>query len=155
MNKHKTDDNSQAFAQIDKMIHEPARLMIMSYLYVTDSVDAVFLIRQTGLTWGNLSAHLTRLESAGYIEIRKEFLGKKPHTMISLAEGGKSAFEAYRANMKQVLKDVPAKQVSRGAATRQSLKGKPSLSFQQLSYRLPGRGRDHPEAQEHCIFEGR
>ncbi|MFC1979201.1 winged helix-turn-helix domain-containing protein [Chloroflexota bacterium] len=130
MNKRKTEDNREAFTQIDKLVHEPARLMIMSYLYVTNSVDAVFLVRQTGLTWGNLSAHLSRLESAGYIEIKKEFIGKKPHTMISLAEGGKSAFEEYRANMKQVLKAIPAKQVSRGAGTRQSLKGNPSLSFE-------------------------
>ena len=133
MNKRKTDDNREAFTQIDKLVHEPARLMIMSYLYVTDSVDAVFLIRQTGLTWGNLSAHLSRLESAGYIEIKKEFIGKKPHTMISLAEGGRSAFEAYRANMKQVLKDVPAKQVSKGAATGKVPKGKPSFSFKPTS----------------------
>ena len=74
--------------------------MIMSYLYVADTVDAAFLVRQTGLTWGNLSAHLSRLEAAGYIEIKKEFIGKKPHTMISIAGGGKIAFEAYRANMK-------------------------------------------------------
>jgi len=133
MNSRKTDDNREAFAQIDKLVHEPARLMIMSYLYVTDSVDAVFLIRQTGLTWGNLSAHLSRLETAGYIEIKKEFIGKKPHTMISLSDGGKSAFQAYRANMKQVLKDVPAKQVSKGAATGKVPKGNPSLSFQQLA----------------------
>ncbi|MBT3363927.1 MAG: transcriptional regulator [Chloroflexi bacterium] len=138
MDKRNTDDNREPFAQIDKLVHEPARLMIMSYLYVTDSVDAVFLIKQTGLTWGNLSAHLRRLESAGYVEITKEFIGKKPHTMISLAEGGKSAFEAYRANMTQVLKATPAVQPKKAKKPKgqaiPKLKGykglgKPSLSF--------------------------
>lgn len=142
MNKRKTDDNREAFAQIDKLIHEPARLMIMSYLYVADSVDAVFLIRQTGLTWGNLSAHLRRLESAGYIEIKKEFIGKKPHTMISLASGGRSAFEAYRENMKQVLKDMPARQPQKTKKPQRQAKpeakgykglSKPSLSFEPLA----------------------
>jgi len=135
MNKRKTDDNREAFAQIDKLVHEPARLMIMSYLYVTDSVDAVFLIKQTGLTWGNLSAHLRRLESAGYIEIKKEFIGKKPHTMISLADGGKSAFEAYRANMKQVLKATPAKQPQKAQKPKRQAgpQAKPSLSFEPLA----------------------
>ena len=130
MNRRRANKNtSEPFDKIDKLIHEPARLMIMSYLYVTDSVDAVFLIRQTGLTWGNLSAHLSRLEGAGYIEIKKEFIGKKPHTMIFLAGDGRSAFKAYQANMKKVLMDLPAKKQSKGADTGKVLKGKPSLSF--------------------------
>ena len=94
-------------AAIDKLIHEPARLMIMAYLYVVESADFVFLVRQTGLTWGNLSAHLSKLEAAGYVAIEKEFVNKKPHTMLHLTNEGRTAFQAYRQSMKQVLDDLP------------------------------------------------
>jgi DNA-binding MarR family transcriptional regulator len=85
------------------MIHEPARLMIMSYLYVVESADFVFLRNQTGLTDGNLSSHLTKLESAGYVDIQKRFKGKKPQTMLKLGVEGREAFELYRKKMEQVL----------------------------------------------------
>lgn len=94
-------------AEIDKLIHEPARLLIMAYLYVVESADFVFLVRQTGLTWGNLSAHLSKLEAAGYVDIEKEFVGKKPHTMLNLTEEGRAAFQAYRQYMKQILNNLP------------------------------------------------
>ncbi len=97
----------QPLAAIDKLIHEPARLMIMGYLYVVESADFVFLVRQTGLTWGNLSAHLSKLEAAGYIAIEKEFVGKKPHTMLNLTGEGRAAFQAYRQSMKQGLDNLP------------------------------------------------
>ncbi len=92
---------------IDRLIHEPARYIIMAYLYVVDSADFLFLVKQTGLTWGNLSAHVSKLETAGYVEIKKEFLGKKPHTVASLSKQGRLAFEAYRREMKQVLDELP------------------------------------------------
>jgi DNA-binding MarR family transcriptional regulator len=85
---------------IDKLIHEPARLNIMTYLYVVESVDFLFLMRQTGLTFGNLSAHMSKLEEAGYIDIIKEFVGKKPHTMLKLTEKGRRAYDEYRKKMK-------------------------------------------------------
>lgn len=94
-------------AAIDKLIHEPARLMVMANLYVVESADFIFIMRQTGLTWGNLSAHLSKLEAAGYVDIEKEFVGKKPHTMLNLTEEGRAAFQAYRQSMKQVLDDLP------------------------------------------------
>jgi DNA-binding MarR family transcriptional regulator len=92
---------------IDRLIHEPARLMIMAYLYVVDSADFIFLMRQTGLTWGNLSAHMSKLEAAGYIEVIKDFVDKKPHTMLRLTETGRGAFREYRKNMKGVLDNLP------------------------------------------------
>ncbi len=92
---------------IDRLIHEPARYTIMAYLYVVDSADFVFLVKQTELTWGNLSAHVGKLEAASYVEIKKEFLGKKPHTVASLTQKGRLAFEAYRREMKQVLNKLP------------------------------------------------
>ena len=67
-----------------------------------------FLVRQTGLTWGNLSSHLGKLEAAGYLAIKKEFLGKKkPHTMLRLTDEGRAAFHQYRQSMKQVLNGLP------------------------------------------------
>jgi len=92
---------------IDKLIHEPARFMLMANLYVVESGDFLFLMRQTGLTKGNLSSHMSKLEAAGYLRVIKEFLGKKPHTMLKLTAKGRRAFEDYRQRMKQMLDDIP------------------------------------------------
>jgi len=91
-----------SIADINRIIHEPARLMILAHLYVVESADFLFLSRQTGLTAGNLSSHMSKLEKAGYVEIKKEFLDKKPHTMLSLTEEGRTAFKDYVQSMKQV-----------------------------------------------------
>jgi DNA-binding transcriptional ArsR family regulator len=79
----------------------------MTYLYVVDSADFIFLMRLTGLTWGNLSSHLSKLEEAGYVAIEKEFRGKKPHTMLCLTNQGRAAFQEYRRSMKRVLDNLP------------------------------------------------
>ena len=92
---------------LDRLIHAPARLMILTYLYVVDSADYVFLTNLTGLTWGNLSTHLAKLEEAGYVEVIKTFRGKRPHSMVRLTGEGRLAFRAYKAQMKQVLDDLP------------------------------------------------
>ena len=97
----------EPIAGIDRLIHEPARLMILALLYVVESGDFTFLMRQTGLTWGNLSSHLSKLEVAGYVQIEKEFVGKKPHTMLRLTDEGRAAFREYRQSMKQVLDELP------------------------------------------------
>jgi DNA-binding MarR family transcriptional regulator len=81
----------------------------MAYLYVVEVADFLFLLRQTGMTWGNLSAHLGKLEAAGYVAIQKEFLGKKPHTTVRLTDEGRNAFEEYRGNMKRALDNLPAR----------------------------------------------
>jgi DNA-binding transcriptional ArsR family regulator len=94
-------------ADIDRVIHAPARLMVLTYLYVVESADYLFLMRLTGLTWGNLSSHLSKLEEAGYVEIIKQFKGKKPHTMIRLTDDGRAAFHEYKRDMQQVLDDLP------------------------------------------------
>lgn len=96
-----------ALEWIDPVIHAPARLKIMTQLYVVESADATFLVNQTGLTWGNLSTHLGKLEESEYVEVEKEFRGKKPCTMIRLSRTGREAFRAYRANMQRVLADLP------------------------------------------------
>ena len=102
-------DQIQRVANIDRLVHEPSRFLILAHLYVVESADFLFLIRQTGMTWGNLSAHLSKLEAAGYVKIDKQFLDKKPHTTLSITKEGRGAFEKYREKMKQVLDDLPGK----------------------------------------------
>ena len=92
---------------IDRLIHEPTRLMIMAQLYVVESADFLFLQHQLQMTPGNLSSHLSRLENAGYVEIVKEFIERKPHTALKLTEEGREAFNEYRKNIKKVLEDLP------------------------------------------------
>ena len=93
--------------EIDRVIHEPARLILVAHLYVVESADVVFLMQGTGLTWGNLSSHLSKLEEAGYVEIAKDFVDRKPHTMVKLTKAGRSAFDAYRRQMKGLFADLP------------------------------------------------
>jgi len=92
---------------VDRVIHEPARYMIMAHLYVLESADFLFLMSRTGFTKGNLSSHMSKLEEAGYLEVIKEFLGRRPHTMLRLTKKGRKAFEDYRRTMKNVLDGVP------------------------------------------------
>ena len=101
-------DDLPSVGDINKMIHEPARLLLMANLYVVESADFLFLMRQTGMTFGNLSSHMSKLEAAGYLDVEKEFVGKKPNTKLSLTEMGRHAFEIYRKNMQQLFTDVPA-----------------------------------------------
>jgi DNA-binding MarR family transcriptional regulator len=108
MNPSKTnDDELNAIQNINKVIHEPARLLLMAHLFVVESADFLFLQRQTELTWGNISSHLRKLENAGYVAVEKEFIDKKPHTTLKLTDKGRKAFQEYRKNMKQVFEDLP------------------------------------------------
>jgi len=81
--------------------------MIMAHLYVVDSADFLFLMRQTGLTFGNLSSHMAKLEGAGYIEVVKDFVDRKPHTMLRVTARGRAAFEEYRRGMDRLFKGLP------------------------------------------------
>ena len=95
--------NLQPLAEIDRVIHEPARLLLVATLSVVESADFLFLMNQTKLTRGNLSSHLSKLEAAGYVEIKKEFVEKIPRTLLRLTEEGRNAFLEYRQKMQQVL----------------------------------------------------
>lgn len=88
---------------VDRTIHEPARLMIVAILSAADKADFLYLLQATGLTKGNLSSHLARLEEAGYVEIEKMFVGKTPRTMCHLTEAGRAALDAYRRQMQAVI----------------------------------------------------
>ena len=97
-------------AGLDRLIHEPARMLVMSLLSVVESADFLFLQRQTGLTAGNLSSHISRLEEAKYVRVAKKFVGKKPNTLLSLTREGRRAFDRYRENLTQVLEVRPDEQ---------------------------------------------
>ncbi|UCF59120.1 MAG: transcriptional regulator [Candidatus Bathyarchaeota archaeon] len=95
--------NPSSLKSIDRLIHEPTRLMIMTQLYVVESADFLFLQHQLQMTPGNLSSHLSKLEEAGYVEIVKEFIERKPHTALKLTKKGRAAFNEYREKIKRVL----------------------------------------------------
>lgn len=88
------------------MIHEPARLALMTNLFVVESANATYLLQQTGLTWGNLGSHLAKLEEAGYVQITKGFKGKQPQTTVSLTPSGRSALLEYRRRLLDALAPV-------------------------------------------------
>lgn len=94
-------------ADIDQVVHSSPRLMVLTYLYVVESVDYVFLQRMTKLTWGNLANHIKKLEEAGYIDVEKGYQGKKPHTLIHLTETGRQAYKRYKDTMKRTLDNLP------------------------------------------------
>ena len=108
-NSSRGDRDVKLATTIDRVIHEPARYSIMAYLFVVQSSDYIFLQTQTGLTWGNLSSHINKLETAGYVVVEKEFIGKKPHTMLHLSEKGRVAFSDYRKQMINVINNLPGK----------------------------------------------
>ncbi len=101
------DSPADPLSRIDPVIHAPARLKVVTQLYVVEAADATFLVNRTGLTWGNLSTHLARLEESGYVALEKGFRGKKPYTMIRLTEVGREAFRRYRATMQEALDSLP------------------------------------------------
>jgi DNA-binding MarR family transcriptional regulator len=99
-------------ADLDRVVHEPARLLIMTNLFVVDSADATWLLQQTGLTWGNIASHLRKLEESGYVTVAKSFKGRKPRTTLSLTDAGRNALLDYRERMLGTLSpmDPPAGQ---------------------------------------------
>ena len=91
---------------VDRLIHEPARLAIMTNLFVVESANATYLLQQTGLTWGNLGSHLVRLEEAGYIEVSKGYQGRRPETTVALTDVGRAALLRYRERLLTALAPV-------------------------------------------------
>jgi DNA-binding transcriptional ArsR family regulator len=103
MAEDKDSAGLSGLVDVDRLVHEPARLAILTILSVAESADFLFLQRETGLTKGNLSAHLSKLEEAGYIEIEKSFKGKLPHTTCRMSAKGRGAYEAYIEQLNQAL----------------------------------------------------
>jgi DNA-binding MarR family transcriptional regulator len=95
--------DTYSLVEVDRLIHEPSRSVILAVLSAVHGADFLYLQRETGLTKGNLTVHLSKLEGAGYIKIEKTYRGKLPLTLCSLTEQGKEAFEEYRWQLKQFL----------------------------------------------------
>jgi DNA-binding MarR family transcriptional regulator len=93
--------------EIDMVVHAPARLAILALLSVAKVADFLFLEQQTGLTRGNLSTHLSKLEASGYIVIEKKFEGRMPRTLLHLTDTGHEALRKYRQQMHDALRELP------------------------------------------------
>ncbi|MDX1378139.1 MAG: transcriptional regulator [Anaerolineales bacterium] len=96
-------DDLRRVTELDRLIHEPARLLIVSILSTVESADFLYLQRETELTKGNLSAHLRKLEDAGYVNIQKTFKGKLPLTVCKLTADGTKAVAQYRQQMRDFM----------------------------------------------------
>jgi DNA-binding MarR family transcriptional regulator len=96
----------EELAELDRLIHEPARLSLLTALSVCRSADFLYLQRLTGLSKGNLSSHLAKLEAANLVGIEKEFVGKVPNTRVSLTRGGRSAIERHWKRLDELRRDA-------------------------------------------------
>jgi DNA-binding MarR family transcriptional regulator len=93
----------RTIAALDRVIHEPGRLMVAALLFAVEQTDFLYLLHETGMNKGTLSSHISRLEEAGYVEVVKTYRGKVPQTLLRLTEAGRKAFEQYRRKLKEAL----------------------------------------------------
>jgi len=89
--------------ELNRLVHEPGRLAIIALLAAVEEADFLYLLNETGLTKGNLSSHLAKLEAAGYVKIEKTYRGKIPLTICQLTPAGRTGFKQYRAALKASL----------------------------------------------------
>ena len=114
---------------LDRLIHEPGRLAILTVLSSVSDADFLFLLRATGLTKGNLSSHLAKLEDAGLVEVEKRFIRKKPNTNVAITATGRERIARHWEQLDQLKRRAEAAQpVSRSQAS-QSARRSPSPSF--------------------------
>ncbi len=99
----------QSLGDLDRILHEPARMMITAILYSAHEADFLYLLNATGLTRGNLSTHLARLEEAGYVEIEKTYKGKLPRTICRLTDAGRTAFDEYRRQLREIVETLESR----------------------------------------------
>jgi DNA-binding transcriptional ArsR family regulator len=99
------NESLRTLIDLDRTIHEPARLLIVAILSAVESADFLYLLQATGLTKGNLSSHLSKLEEAGYVEIEKGYVGKVPRTLCRISKSGLEALENYRQQMQLVIQE--------------------------------------------------
>jgi DNA-binding MarR family transcriptional regulator len=92
----------EQLANLDRRVHDPARLSILTALSACDQADFLFLLRITGLTKGNLSSHLSKLEEASLVEIEKRFVDKKTQTLVRLSRKGRQTIEGYWKEMEEL-----------------------------------------------------
>jgi DNA-binding transcriptional ArsR family regulator len=94
-------DDYASLTDFDRVLHSPARLTIVAILSAVEEADFLYLLNESGLTKGNLSTHLSKLEESGYIEIEKTYRGKIPLTLCRLTRAGRQAFINYRNQLKR------------------------------------------------------
>ena len=110
MPESKLTDHSSVFPSPNRLIHEPARLAILTVLSSCASADFIFLHTATGLSKGNLSVQLTNLEQAGLVVITKEIIDKKMRTTVSLSKHGRSEIDEYWKTMDAIRERMEAEQ---------------------------------------------
>jgi DNA-binding MarR family transcriptional regulator len=96
----------RSLADVDRLIHEPSRSVILAILSAVESADFIYLQRETGLTRGNLSVHLSKLEEAGYVNIEKTYRGKIPLTLCRMTKTGRAAFDQYRQQLQKFVENT-------------------------------------------------
>jgi DNA-binding MarR family transcriptional regulator len=96
------DSPFEALAGLDRLVHEPARLAILTALASCRSADFLFLQRLTGMSGGNLSSHITKLEEAGLVNVEKQFIDKRPNTRIEISEQGRKAVREHWKKLDQL-----------------------------------------------------
>ena len=97
----------RAIAGVERLVHEPGRLLVLACLSVVLRADFLYVMRETGLSQGNLSSHLAKLEAAGYVAVEKTFAGKTPRTILQLTERGREALRTYRNRLVEALSGLP------------------------------------------------
>ena len=117
------NEQLRAIADLDRVIHEPGRMMIVAVLAAVVECDFLYVLRETELSKGNLSSHLAKLEEAGYVEISKTYLGKIPQTLLRLTPQGRAAFEEYRMRLNTAL----VKHLKALSAVSKAAKAKPLI----------------------------
>ena len=113
---------------IDRLIHEPARLAILTVLSACDRADFLFLERATGLTRGNLSVQLSRLEEAALIEIEKKIVGKRTLTTAALLHRGRGALDEYWRTMEAMRARSEGAVGAKARKPGRGLTGKPAAA---------------------------
>jgi DNA-binding MarR family transcriptional regulator len=97
----------QGIAGIERLVHEPGRLLVLACLAPVTRADFLYVMRETGLSQGNLSSHLSKLEAAGYVTVEKTFVGKVPRTVLELTDRGREALRGYRNRLMDALSRLP------------------------------------------------
>ena len=92
----------EQLANLDRTVHDPDRLAILTALSACERADFLFLLRITGLTKGNLSSHLSKLEEADLVVIEKRFVEKKTQTLVRLSDAGRQSIEGYWREMEEL-----------------------------------------------------
>ena len=100
------ESRAPSLSDVNRLVHEPSRSVILAILCAIDSADFLYLQRETGLTKGNLTVHLSKLAQAGYINIEKTYRGSVPQTLCQITRSGRQAFQAYRRQLKRFIADT-------------------------------------------------